>query len=197
MLTKKQNPGKRANAARATYHTIRRSKFITQSNGVSIFGNQIDLQSATGRAYSSSVAANSATGLGRSNLSRRTGALHPKTGAFFVPVTSRYGSCARDSFGGAGCLESRSANPRTVATLICLAANGGSSPTLGATPMIQLHALNPSARSIRAAAHKAMAFAALRANSSLSTRLKRYNHHMQLAHLAASEQAMVLEVHHA
>lgn len=63
--------------------------------------------------------------------------------------------------------------------------------------MKRLHALNPSARSIRAAAHKAMAFAALRANSSLSTRLKRYNHHMQLAHLAASEQAMVMEVHHA
>lgn len=62
-----------------------------------------------------------------------------------------------------------------------------------------MHALNPSARSTRAAAHKAMAmaFAALRANSSLSTRLKRYNHHMHLAHLAASEQAMVMEVRHA
>ncbi|HCJ7658256.1 TPA: hypothetical protein ACKQDU_005277 [Pseudomonas aeruginosa] len=41
------------------------------------------------------------------------------------------------------------------------------------------HALNPSAR---AAAHKAMALAALRANSSLSTRLARYNHHMAQAH---------------
>lgn len=60
-----------------------------------------------------------------------------------------------------------------------------------------MHALNPSARSSRAAAHKAMAFAALRANSSLSTRLKRYNHHMQLSSLAASEQALAMEVHHA
>ena len=59
-----------------------------------------------------------------------------------------------------------------------------------------MHALNPSARSIRAAAHKAMAFAALRANSSLSTRVKRYNHHMQLAHMAASDPAMSVEVGH-
>lgn len=43
------------------------------------------------------------------------------------------------------------------------------------------HALNPAAPSIRAAAHKAMAFAALRANSSLSTRLARYNSHMAKA----------------
>ncbi|MNN91326.1 hypothetical protein D3C81_2094270 [compost metagenome] len=47
--------------------------------------------------------------------------------------------------------------------------------------MMHSHALNPSARSIRAAAHKAMALAALRANSSLSTRLARYNNHMAKA----------------
>ncbi len=39
--------------------------------------------------------------------------------------------------------------------------------------------LNPS--KIRAAAHRAMALAALHANSSLSVRLKRYNAHMQAA----------------
>lgn len=33
----------------------------------------------------------------------------------------------------------------------------------------------------RAVAHKAMALSALRANSSLSVRLKRYNHHMEQA----------------
>ncbi|MFL1501224.1 hypothetical protein ACI77N_08490 [Pseudomonas sp. S191] len=38
--------------------------------------------------------------------------------------------------------------------------------------------LNPS--KIRAAAHRAMALAALHANSSLSVRLKRYNAHMQI-----------------
>lgn len=36
-----------------------------------------------------------------------------------------------------------------------------------------MHALNPS--KIRAAAHRAMALAALHANSSLATRLSRYN----------------------
>ena len=38
------------------------------------------------------------------------------------------------------------------------------------------HALNPS--KIRAAAHRAMALAALHANSSLTTRLARYKLHM-------------------
>jgi len=40
-------------------------------------------------------------------------------------------------------------------------------------------ALNPS--KIRAAAHRAMALAALHANSSLRTRLARYNNHMAKA----------------
>ena len=191
MPEKRQNPGKRANAARAIFHTIRRSKFITPNNGVSVFSNQADLQSLSGGAYSLPVVANSATGLGRPTSKRRTSAHHPIAGAFFVSVISSYGGCAWDTFGYAGFLLPRSANPRTAATPIRLAATGGSSSAKGALPM---HALNPSARSSRAAAHKAMAFAALRANSSLSTRLKRYNHHMHLAHLAVSEQAMVMEV---
>ncbi|MCM2329820.1 hypothetical protein SAMN05216229_101257 [Geopseudomonas sagittaria] len=42
-------------------------------------------------------------------------------------------------------------------------------------------ASNPSSLQDRAAAHRAMALAALRADSSLSVRLKRYNHHMSVA----------------
>ncbi|MCY1451637.1 hypothetical protein D9M71_685120 [compost metagenome] len=42
-------------------------------------------------------------------------------------------------------------------------------------------ALNPSALRDRAAAHRAMAVAALRSDSSLSNRLIRYNHHMSVA----------------
>ncbi|SFB58229.1 hypothetical protein [Azotobacter beijerinckii] len=42
-------------------------------------------------------------------------------------------------------------------------------------------ALNPSALRQRAAAHRAMALAALRADSSLSVRLSRYHHHIDLA----------------
>lgn len=42
-----------------------------------------------------------------------------------------------------------------------------------------MHALNPLKN--RAAAHRAMALAALHANSSLATRLARYNAHMSKA----------------
>ena len=124
--------------------------------------------------YGLPVAANSATGFGDSNTTRRTSAHHPKAGAFFVPVASSYGGCAWGTFGCAGCLESRSANPRTAATLIRFAAIRGSSSTLGAVPM-------QSIRTIRAAAHRRMAFAALHADSSLSTRLARYTHHITKA----------------
>lgn len=47
--------------------------------------------------------------------------------------------------------------------------------------MAKSHALSPSDLPGRIAAHKAMAIAALHANSSLATRLKRYNHHMNRA----------------
>ena len=115
--------------------------------------------------------------LGRSRTSRRTSAHHPIAGAFFVPAASCYGGCAWDTFGCAGCLESRSANPRTAVTIPRLAASGDGSLTLGAPPM--KHTLKPSAS--HAAAWKARAFAALRGNSSLSVRLARYNEAMQRA----------------
>ena len=126
------------------------------------------------RRYSAHVPAKSGADLGRSNIVRRTSAHHPNAGAFFVPAVSCYGGCAWDTFGCAGCLTSRSANPRTVATILRLAANGDSSPTQGATPMQQL-------RNLRAAAHRRMAIAALHADSSLSTRLARYQHHITKA----------------
>ena len=47
------------------------------------------------------------------------------------------------------------------------------------------HALNPSKN--RAAAHRAMALAALHANSSLSTRIARYNLHMAKARSPATK----------
>ena len=127
--------------------------------------------------YSPFVTANSVADLGRSIIVRRTSAHHPIAGAFFASAHSYYGGCAWDTFGCAGCLTSRSANPRTAATLIRLAANGGSSSTLGASQMA--HALTPS--KIRAFAHRRLALAALRANTSLSDRLARYNTHMSIA----------------
>ncbi len=124
--------------------------------------------------YAREAAANPAADLGRSNDSRRTSAT-TMTGAFFVPAM-RNGGCARDTFGCAGFLESRSANLRTVAPIRCLAAAGDDSSTLGVLPMLPTR--NPSAR---AAAHRAMAKAALFSDSSAAVRLKRYNHHMQKA----------------
>lgn len=92
-----------------------------------------------------------------------------------MPALSFYGGCAWDTFGYAGILLPRSANPRTAATLIRFAANGGSSSAKGALPMTTL--IPPA---IRALAHRRMALSALRANSSLSVRLKRYNAHMDI-----------------
>ena len=126
--------------------------------------------------YSLDVAANSATGRRGPINNRRIGAPITIAGAFFVPASLFYGGCAWETFGSAGFLLSRSANPRTAATLHRFAAIRGSSSTIGVSSM---HALNPFKN--RAAAHRAMALAALHANSSLATRLARYNAHMSKA----------------
>lgn len=102
---------------------------------------------------------------------------HTIAGAFFVPAMTLYGGGrAWDTFGCAGFQVSRSANPRTAATSHRVAAiRGSSSIKLGAPLM---HTRNPS--KARAAAHRAMALASLRSNSSLAVRLNRYNHHRAL-----------------
>ncbi|WP_240335817.1 hypothetical protein [Pseudomonas syringae] len=106
-------------------------------------------------------------------------------GAIFVPAHPVYGGCAWETFGSAGFLLPRSVNLRTAATLIRLTANRGSSSAKGASTM---HTLEPSEN--RAAAHRAMAMAALYANSSLVVRLRRYNHHMDIARsLESAERA--------
>ncbi len=129
------------------------------------------------RMYRPAAAANSATGFGDPSHVRRNSAPITIAGAFFVPAVPCYGGCARETFGSAGFLTSRFANLRTAATHNRLATvRGSSDTTLGVRPM---HALNPS--KIRAAAHRAMAIAALHADSSLSVRLNRYRHHMDRA----------------
>jgi hypothetical protein len=52
-------------------------------------------------------------------------------------------------------------------------------------------ARNPSALCDRASAHRAMAVAALRSDSSLSVRLKRYNHHMTVARSLEADAAQL------
>lgn len=127
--------------------------------------------------YRSPVAANSATDLGGLTDLWRNSAPITNAGAFFVSAFLCYGGLRRSTFVCAGFLSLRSANPVQLATLSCLAADRGGSQDLGASPM--KHALIPS--KIRALAHRRMAMSALRANSSLSVRLKRYNHHMDQA----------------
>lgn len=135
------------------------------------------LASSRARRYGLSVAANSATDLGGSNSKRRNSAPITIAGAFFAPAFSCYGGLCRSTHGCAGFRLPRSANPVQLATLPCLAADrSGSSEVNGATPM--KHALIPS--KVRAFAHRYMALSALRANSSLSFRLARYNAHMAI-----------------
>lgn len=99
---------------------------------------------------------------------------------FFSSTAMLYGGCAWEALGLAGCQLARSANPRTAATQIRFAANRGSSKSqVGATPMRTTLSINPSKS--HAAAWKARAFAALRADSSLSVRLRRYNEAMARA----------------
>ena len=129
------------------------------------------------RMYRPAVAANSAARVWRPGEEIGAQAPRPTVGAFFVLAVSCHGGCARETFGSAGFQFPRFANLRTAATLNRLATiSGGSLYEIGAIPM---HALNPS--KIRAAAHRAMAIAALHADSSLSVRLKRYNSQMEKA----------------
>ncbi len=98
------------------------NQFMTFARGVQALA--IALPKSQG--YSLSVAANSATGFSGPSLRRRTGATISIAGAFFVPAFLRYGGCARETFGSAGFLLTRSANPCIAATHIRLAAIRGS-----------------------------------------------------------------------
>lgn len=133
--------------------------------------------SRSGR-YGLPVAANSANRLGGLNCPRRYSAHLRIAGAFFVPAITFYGGLRGSTSVCAGSLGRRSANPAQPTAQSCLAAVGGGSYVQGATSMKHIHALIPS--SFRAFAHRRMALIALRANSSLSVRLTRYNAHMTI-----------------
>ncbi|MFZ5934457.1 MULTISPECIES: hypothetical protein [Pseudomonas] len=130
--------------------------------------------STPARMYRPVVAANSATGFGDPISKRRIGAPMTIAGAFFALAASCYGGCARETFGSAGFRLPRFANLRTAATIIRLATIRGSSIQVNGAVPVQDAIAVPVIR-IRAAAHRAMAIAALHADSSLATRLKRYN----------------------
>lgn len=120
------------------------------------------------RGYGLPVTVNPVTDLGRSdNLARRRP--NPIAGAFFASAHSCYGGCAWDTFGCAGCQvpvgqPAYSCHPNSLGR-----ERWQFQPQLGMSPM---HTRNPLAH---AAALRAIALAALRADSSLSVRLARYN----------------------
>lgn len=135
-------------------------------------------------AYADCAAALPTAGFGDPNQKlRRTSAAKTIAGAFFVPAVHRYGGCAWETFGSAGFLSSRFANLRTVTTHLFGDRRGDSSNS-GVSQMSNT-AQGASAPSLLsrhiAAAHRRMAFAALRADSSASVRLARYNTHMSKA----------------
>lgn len=126
------------------------------------------------QSYCDSAAANSAAGIDSPNESRRTSAAL-QHGAFFMPL---WWLCV----GGFGLpvslipgLSTRVQSPPLIDS------NAGDSMNQGVLPMAKL-CLSPTHHpSARAAAHRAMARAALFSNSSAAVRLKRYNHHMSKA----------------
>ena len=115
---------------------------------------------------------------------RTKGAQAPHTiaGAFFVPAV-RVMAAVRGRPKGLPVPFGRFANLRTAVSLVWRQGDG-SSLTKGTITMhtlsLRLHALNPS-RIQRAKAHRAMALAALRSDSSLKNRLSRYNYHTEKA----------------
>ena len=128
-----------------------------------------------GHMYRPSVAVNPATGFGRPISKRRNSASITTAGAFFVPAVPCYGGCAWGTFGCAGFRLPWSTNLRTAVTHSFGRERDSSFQVNGVTP---LHAFIP--QQVRAFAHRRMALSALRANSSLSVRLERYNAHMAI-----------------
>ncbi|SEO32765.1 hypothetical protein SAMN04490369_10717 [Vreelandella aquamarina] len=137
---------------------------------------------ATARRYASRAGAKSSAWFGDRIKTWRTSA-HRETGAFFASTVRVYGGCAWETAKSAGFQVSRFANLRTATPINCLATVGDGSTKLGDLPMASLSLPNLITRnfSSRAAAHRAMAKAALFADSSARTRLKRYNHHIEKA----------------
>ena len=131
-----------------------------------------------------------ARGRSRGNIITKAQLRPRKSWGFFMPSVSLYGGTC-----GAGYFAFRENDPLNSflcgwdrpttnaarsATQTCRRVRGGSSIHKG-TDLMSNHAKNPSATSGKAAAHRAMAIAALHADSSLSVRLKRYNSQMEKA----------------
>lgn len=127
--------------------------------------------------YGLPVAANSATGRRNPISKRRTSAQITTAGVFFRQQFCVMAAVCGQASAWPGSFCPGIPTPCTAATQSRRKDRGSSSKAKGATPMKR--ALIPSA--IRAFAHRRMALSALRASSSLSTRLVRYNTNMVIA----------------
>ena len=140
---------------------------------------QLGVASALGRRYRPSVVTLRATGRRNPMSKRRTSAQITTAGVFFRLQFSVMAAVCGQASAWPGSFCPGIPTPRTAATQSRRKDRGSSSKAKGAVPM--KHALNPSVTSGKAAAHRAMAMAALHADSSLSVRLKRYNKQMAIA----------------
>ena len=125
--------------------------------------------------YSSPVTANSVTGCRNPSKQKAPSAQNSISGVFLCLKYRFMVAVCGQASAWLGSFCPSILTPHTAATQSREKDRGGSSAK-GAPPM---SALIPSA--IRAFAHRRMALSALRANSSLATRLKRYSHHMSIA----------------
>lgn len=127
--------------------------------------------------YGSPVAANSATGRENPISKRRNSAQTTTVGVFLRLRFSVMAAVCGQASAWPGSFCPGILTPCTAATQ-SREKDGSGSPAKGAVPMQHILRLNPS--KIRALAHRRMALSALRADSSLATRLKRYSHHMTI-----------------
>jgi len=126
--------------------------------------------------YSLGVAANSANGFGDPSTYRRTGAPYRLQALFLCPHSCFMAAVRGRPSGLPGsCMPGSPTRAQLPPEFVWR--RSVAAPHI--QELHQMHALNPSR--IRAAAHRAMALAALHANSSLATRLSRYNAHMSKA----------------
>ena len=124
--------------------------------------------------YLAAVVVNPTTGRRNPKKSRRTGAPSRLQALFLCPLSSVMAAVRGQASAWSDSLISDIPTPRTAATQ-SRRKDRGSFSNQGARPMTSII---PS--KIRAYAHRRMALSALRANSSLSVRLKRFNHHMNI-----------------
>jgi hypothetical protein len=136
--------------------------------------------------YASRAGAKSSAGCASPNSNRRNSAHHD--GVFFMPVN--YGGLCVGGFGLPDSYLSGLAHLRTVCHPSC-ASDLADSNQIGVLPMAKLRLFPTRNPAEKAAAHRAMAKAALFADSSAKTRLKRYNHHIEKARALEAEQAHI------